>query len=263
LTNDHVIRGATQVIVVLHGGREREVNGIKRDPKSDLALLAIDPKGLTSSVVWGDSEKLDLGDWVLAIGQPFGLADTVTAGIVSGKSRGIGIALYEDLIQTDAAINPGNSGGPLVNLKGEVVGVNTAIKTTHGHFEGVGFAVPATRARRVAEDLAAYGRVRRAYLGLNVRRVDPAVAERLVLPGAVLITTIASEGPAADAGLRPGDILLQVADRPILGPGDLQASIEVAPVGKPLKLLVERNGKRQAMSVLPRSQPERFGLSEP
>ena len=121
LTNDHVVNGASRVVVILHDGRERPVSQIRRDPKSDLALLVIDPKGLTAAE-WGDSDALDTGDWVLAVGQPFGLSGTVTAGIVSGKGRGIGVTMYEDLIQTDAAINPGNSGGPLVNLKGEVVG---------------------------------------------------------------------------------------------------------------------------------------------
>jgi S1-C subfamily serine protease len=161
LTNDHVVQEAGRVEVTLHDGRARVASQVRRDPKSDLALLVIDPEGLTQAD-WGDSDALDTGDWVLAVGQPFGLSNTVTAGIVSGKGRGIGMAMYEDLIQTDAAINPGNSGGPLVNLKGEVVGINTAIKTQGGGYEGVGFAVPASRARRVAADLAEHGRVRRA-----------------------------------------------------------------------------------------------------
>ena len=173
LTNDHVVQGASRVVVTLPDGRERTAEQVRRDPKSDLALLVIDRRGL-SQAEWGDSEALETGDWVLAIGQPFGLSDTVTAGIVSGKGRGIGMAMYEDLIQTDAAINPGNSGGPLVNLNGEVVGINTAIKTLNGGYEGVGFAVPAARARRVAADLAEHGRVRRAYLGIQIGRVDRA-----------------------------------------------------------------------------------------
>ena len=157
LTNDHLVAGASTVRVVLHDGRERVATQIRHDPRSDLALLVVDPKGLTPAA-WGDSEAIDTGDWVLAIGQPFGLADTVTAGIISGKGRGLGGTSYEDLIQTDAAINPGNSGGPLVNLKGEIVGINTAIRTSRGSYEGIGFAVPASRAKRVAADLAQYGR---------------------------------------------------------------------------------------------------------
>src|SRR5262249_13169445 len=157
-------------------------------------------------------------------GQPFGLSGTVTAGIVSGKGRGIGIALYEDLIQTDAAINPGNSGGPLVNLKGEVVGINTAIKTLGGGYEGVGFAVPASRAPRVAADLAEFGRARRAYLGVSIRPVDPATADRLGSAGSALITGVAAASPAAAAGLLGGDVIVKVDGKPVEGPGPLQAT---------------------------------------
>jgi serine protease Do len=141
LTNDHVVQAGSRVVVALPDGRRRLAREVRRDPKSDLAVLTIDPQGLQQAD-WGDSEALEIGDWVLAIGQPFGLTGTVTAGIVSGKGRGLGeTTYYEDLIQTDAAINPGNSGGPLVNLRGEVVGINTAIKTISGGDEGVGFAV--------------------------------------------------------------------------------------------------------------------------
>ncbi|WP_435007402.1 trypsin-like peptidase domain-containing protein [Tundrisphaera lichenicola] len=259
LTNDHVIQGASRVVLTLSNGRERAVTQIWRDPKSDLALLQVDPTGLVPST-WGDSDSMDTGDWVLAIGQPFGLSGTVTAGIVSGKGRGIGIALYEDLIQTDAAINPGNSGGPLVNLKGEIVGINTAIKTLGGGYEGVGFAVPASRARRVASDLAQFGRVRRAYLGVSIRPVDPATADRLGSTGATMITGVAVASPAADAGLQGGDAILKVDGQPVTGPGPLQALIEVAEVGKPLGLTIDRNGQVIEVSVIPEPQPDRLSL---
>ncbi len=262
LTNHHVIDGATRVVVILSGGRERIVKGIRRDPKSDLAVLLIDPAGLTQAS-WGDSEALDTGDWVLAIGQPFGLSDTVTAGIVSGKGRGVGLALYEDLIQTDAAINPGNSGGPLVNMKGEVVGINTALKTAGGGFEGVGFAVPASRARRVASDLAEFGTVKRAFIGVNVRRADPAVVERVGQGGAVVISAVAPDSPASEGGVRPGDLLLKMDGKPVIGPGPLQSMIEVAAVGKPLVMAIERDGKPRDLKITPRAQPDRFGLPEP
>ncbi len=257
LTNDHVIAGASQVVVVLGNGRERPVSQIRRDPKSDLALLAIEPTGLTQAE-WGDSNVLDTGDWVLAIGQPFGLSGTVTAGIVSGKARGIGIALYEDLIQTDAAINPGNSGGPLVNLKGEVVGINSAIKTLGGGYEGIGFAVPSSRARRVAADLAEFGRVRRAYLGVTIRQLDAMSAERLGSNAAAMITSVTAPSPAAEAGLKAGDVILLVDGRAIEGPGSLQAMIEVAKVGEPLNLTLSREGKSLVVPVKPEAQPERF-----
>ena len=259
LTNDHVVQGAAQVVVVLGNGRERTVKQVWRDPKSDLALLSVDPSGLVQAD-WGDSDALDIGDWVLAIGQPFGLSGTVTAGIVSGKGRGIGIALYEDLIQTDAAINPGNSGGPLVNLRGEVIGINTAIKTLGGGYEGVGFAVPASRARRVAADLAEFGRVRRAYLGVTIRPIDAASAERLNVPGAAMIMTIAPASPASEAGLQVGDVILQVNGKPVEGPGPLQALIEVAKVGEPINVTIARGGQTINFPVKPEPQPDRYSL---
>ena len=258
LTNDHVIASASAVSVVLPNGRERVVTQVRRDPKSDLALLTIDPNGLVQAD-WGDSNALDTGDWVLAIGQPFGLSGTVTAGIVSGKARGIGVALYEDLLQTDAAINPGNSGGPLVNMKGEVVGINTAIKTLSGGYEGVGFAVPSSRARRVASDLAEFGKVRRAHLGVTIRPVEPEVADRLGVVHGALVTTVTNPSPAATAGLRSGDVITMIDDKPLDGPGSLQAQVEVAKVGEPMKLGVARGDKILEIQVKPEVQPDRFG----
>jgi serine protease Do len=262
LTNDHVVAGGPRVIVTLPDGRERVASQVRRDPKSDLALLSIDPEGLHAAA-WGESERLDIGDWVLAVGQPFGLSGTVTAGIVSGKGRGIGLLLYEDLIQTDAAINPGNSGGPLVNLKGEVVGINTAIKTSGMSSEGVGFAVPSSRARRVAAELAEFGRVRRAYLGLGTRLVDPETARRMGHPGAVVILSVALRSPAAEAGLQPGDMILKVRGKPIAGIGSLQTAIEVAKPGEPLALTIVRCGQEREVEVRPTVQPDELGQPEP
>jgi serine protease Do len=259
LTNDHVVNSSSRVVVILHDGRERPVSQIRRDPKSDLALLIIDPKGLTATE-WGDSDAIDTGDWVLAVGQPFGLSGTVTAGIVSGKGRGFGMTMYEDLIQTDAAINPGNSGGPLVNLKGQVIGVSTALKTMRGSFEGVGFAVPASRAKRVASDLARHGSVRRAYLGVAIGPVDPATAEKIEQPGAVVVNGITEGSPADKAGLRRGDILVKLQGQPLQGLGALQGAIEFATVGEPLTLTVNREGATRDVEVRPESQPEQFGL---
>lgn len=261
LTNDHVVQNASKVVVLLQDGRERPASQIHRDPKSDLALLIIDPKGLTKAD-WGDSQSLDIGDWVLAVGQPFGLSGTVTAGIVSGKSRGIGMSMYEDLIQTDAAINPGSSGGPLVNLRGEIVGINTAIKTVRGVYEGVGFAIPAARARRVAADLAEHGRVRRSYLGIQIGTVDRSTLERLDQPGAVAITGVSPGSPAAEAGLRVDDVLLRLDGKPVGGSGQLQTAIETAPAGTPITVEVDRNGERHELKVVPKDQPESFGLRE-
>jgi serine protease Do len=257
LTNDHVVPAVGRVIVTLADGRERVASQVRRDPRSDLALLTIDPKGLgLQQAEWGDSEALDTGDWVLAVGQPFGLSGTVTAGIISGKARGLGLAQYEDLVQTDAAINPGNSGGPLVNLKGEVVGINTAIKTLNGGYEGVGFAVPAARARRVASDLAEFGRVRRAYLGVQVGRVDPEAAARPGEAAGVPITGLTLGGPADRAGLKVGDRITKVGGKPVSGRGLLQSLVEFAPAGEPLTLTIVRDGQAREVEVRPAPQPE-------
>jgi len=253
LTNDHVVRDAPRVIVSLHDGRERAATVVRHDPRSDLAIVMISAPGLTAAR-WGGSEALDLGDWVLAIGQPFGLEGTVTAGIVSGKGRGLGRTPYEDLIQTDAAINPGNSGGPLVNLAGEVVGINTAIKTQGGGYEGIGFAVPSERAQRIADDLARFGRVKRASIGVLIGRLDPQRAERIGRRGAVPITGVAPLSPAADADLRPGDVILAVGETDVQGVGMLQSLMESAPVGEPLQLRVLRDDKPLSIVVRPVAQ---------
>ncbi len=263
LTNDHVVPDGPPIVVTLPDGRERPVKEIRRDPRSDLALLTIDPDGLTAEAVWAEGDRLDIGDWVLAIGQPFGLSGTVTAGIVSGKARGIRFAQYEDLIQTDAAINPGNSGGPLINLQGEVVGINTAIKSLGGGYEGVGFAIPAARARKVASDLAEFGRVRRAYLGVRIESPDPnAIAQRGREAG-VPITTVAPSSPAADAGLRVGDVIVKVGETPVSSPGILQSAVEFAPIHEPLTLTILRDDKTIEVQVRPGEPPETAGRPEP
>ena len=254
LTNDHVVGGFGRPEVVLHDGRRRAVSQVRRDPRSDLALLLIDPKGLTQAD-WGDSDAAEPGDWVLAVGQPFGLSGTVTAGVVSGKGRGVADAFYEDLIQTDAAINPGNSGGPLVDLRGRIVGINTAIKTRGGGFEGVGFAVPSARARRVADDLARFGAVRRSYLGVALAPVDDATADRLDQPGALWVSAVTPGSPASEAGLAPGDVLVKIDRKPVLGLGPLQSAVEFAEPGKPITLGLLRNGESVDVSVSPRLQP--------
>jgi serine protease Do len=261
LTNDHMVQGNSRVVVILDDGRERPVSQVRRDPKSDLALLVIEGKGL-SQADWGDSEALDIGDWVLAVGQPFGLSGTVTAGIVSGKKRGIGAAMYEDLLQTDAAINPGNSGGPLINLNGEVVGINTAIKTNGGGNEGVGFAIPATRARRIATDLIEHGRVRRSYLGIQIGPIDQERGERLGQSRAVEVNGVTPNSPAAEAGLVRGDVILNVDGKPVAGVSALQSAIEFAPVDRPLTLAIDRDGERREVKITPKAQPETFGLPE-
>lgn len=256
LTNDHVVPDAPRVVVLLPDGRQRTVKEIRRDPRSDLALLVIDTEGLVlTQAEWGDSEALDLADWTLAIGQPFGLAGTVTVGIVSGDRRGFGPVGYDDLIQTSAAINAGSSGGPLIDLDGRIVGINVAIKTLTGGYEGVGFAVPSSRAKRVAADLAELGRVRRAYLGVGTEEMD---ADRLTRLGSagVVVASIAAGSPAEEAGLKLGDVILKVGDRPARSPGAVRLAVEFAPIGRTLPLTIVRDGAAMTLSARPTSAPE-------
>lgn len=253
LTNDHVVPDAPRIVVILADGRQRNVKEVRRDPRSDLALLLIDPEGLgLAQVEWGDSDALDLADWVLAIGQPFGLPGTVSAGIVSAARRGFGPLGYDDLIQTSAAINPGSSGGPLVDLDGHLVGINVAIKTLSGGYEGVGFAVPASRARRVANDLAEFGRVRRSYLGISTEPTDP---DR-IRPAGVVVSSIASESPAEGADLKLGDVIVKIGDRPATTPGAVRVAVEFAPTGQPLTLTILRDGQTREVAVKPAPLPD-------
>ncbi|HEU5115431.1 MAG TPA: trypsin-like peptidase domain-containing protein [Isosphaeraceae bacterium] len=254
LTADHVVEFAEGLTVTLPDGQKRLVSAIVRDPESDLALLTIDPNGLTAAT-WGDSGSLDLGDWVLTVGSPFGLTGTVSAGIVSGKARSIHETRFEDLIQTDASVYPGSSGGPLVNLKGEVVGIVIAFQ---GESErGPSFAIPASRARRVADDLANLGRVRRAYLGVRL-------SENPESPGpGVLINAVEAGTPADQAGLKPGDVLQKVGDRPVSTPGEVRSLVEFAEVGKPLSLTVRRDHAPVVVEILPAEQPGRVVPAEP
>ncbi len=241
LTTNHAIGESAAIDVILADGRSRNVQRIARDPRSDLALLTIDSDGLNlTAAEWGDSEALDLGDWVLAIGQPFGLTGTVTSGIVGGKGRSINPSQYEDLIQTDAAMYPGSSGGPLVDLRGRVVGIATATQRRGRSDEGIGFAIPASRARRVADDLAATGRVRRSYLGVRIEGPDPQKVAEQGRNAGVQVGTLASGSPAEEAGLQVGDLIVRVGNRPIASPGELQAVIEFAPIGEPLELTIRR-----------------------
>ncbi len=207
-------------MVRLHDGREFKAVDVKTDPKTDLAVLRIEGAGPLPAARLGDSNKVEVGDWVLALGQPFGLEGTVTAGIVSAKGRGLGIADREDFIQTDAAINPGNSGGPLVNLDGEVVGINTAISTSNGGYQGVGFAIPIDLAKWVGGQLANGGKVHRSYLGVIIQPVTQPLAEqfKVKVHQGVLVTEVRPDTPAAKAGLKPGDIILKFAGQAGLHP---------------------------------------------
>ena len=260
LTNNHVVAGGGQVMVRLHDGREFKAVDIKTDPKSDLALVRIEGAGTLPAARLGDSDKVEVGDWVLALGQPFGLEGTVTAGIVSAKGRGLGITDREDFIQTDAAINPGNSGGPLVDLDGQVIGINTAISTNSGGYQGVGFAIPANLAKWVGGQLEQGGAVHRAFLGVAIQPITQPLAEqfKVKMHDGVLVTDVRPDTPAAKAGLKAGDVLLRFAGQTVTGPRELQNMVERCAIGSTQSLSVLRDGKPITLSVTCREMPADF-----
>ena len=261
LTNNHVAGGKANVTVRLNDGREFKAQQVWTDPKTDIAVVKINAPDLVAAKL-GDSDEISVGDWVLALGQPFGLESTVTAGIISAKHRGIGITARENFLQTDAAINPGNSGGPLVNLDGEVVGINTAISSRSGGNEGIGFAVPVNLAKWVATQLADGGTVRRAYLGVGIQPVTQQLANQFhVKPReGVVVTEVYPNTPAAKAGLKSGDVIVEFAGVKVANPVELQTTVESAAIGKVERLTIMRDGKRQELKLKAEEQPNDFGL---
>jgi len=251
LTNNHVVAGGGKITVRLFDGRRFKATEVKSDPQPDLAIVRIEGADGFKAARLGDSDNTEIGDWVLALGQPFGLEGTVTAGIISAKGRGIGITARENFLQTDAAINPGNSGGPLVNLNGEVIGINTAISSSSGGNQGVGFAVPINLAKWVGNQLVADGSVERAQLGVVIQRVTHELGEQFGVQAreGVLVTSVLPESAAATAGLKPGDVVLQFADKKITSPRQLQGIVERSTPGSAQELLVLRDGKQLTLSV--------------
>jgi serine protease Do len=259
LTNNHVIENARVIMVRLSGEEEYEARVVGRDPRTDLALLRIQGRRPLPTVKLGDSDSLRVGDWVLAIGNPFGLEQTVTAGIVSAKGRVIGAGPYDDFIQTDAPINPGNSGGPLFNTQGEVVGINSAIFSQTGGSVGIGFAIPINLAKELLPELKAKGRVTRAWLGVGIAPVSPELAKKLGRPGqdGALIAGVVPNGPAARAGIRAGDVVVAFQDRAVRRPDELPRLTAKAPVGTDVELRLFRDGKELAVKVRLGELPER------
>ncbi|MEW8505100.1 MAG: DegQ family serine endoprotease [Candidatus Thiodiazotropha sp.] len=251
LTNNHVVEGADRISVKFKDGRafQAEVSG--RDPKSDIAVLEIEAENVPELVL-GDSNRLDVGEWVLAFGNPFGLSHTMTAGIVSAKGRtGLGINDYEDFIQTDAAINPGNSGGPLVNLDGEVVGINTAIFSRSGGYMGVGFAIPINMAKGIANQLLDKGEVTRGFLGIVIQSLTPELAESF---GAgkqkgILVAEVNADSPAYKAGLKQGDLITKLGEETVDNVGDFRNRISLTTPGSEVELEIIRDGKAHVLKV--------------
>jgi Do/DeqQ family serine protease len=258
LTNYHVIEHAREVRVAAADGRELHARIAGADARTDLAVLRLEDATLPAARL-GDSESLQVGDIVLAIGNPFGLGGTVTMGIVSAIGRGsLGIADYEDFIQTDAAINPGNSGGALINTRGEVVGINTAIYSRTGGYQGIGFAIPSNMVRDVLDSILETGRVVRGYAGLRLQALTPDIARAFGLEETrgALVAALDPEGPAARAGLRRGDVIVSFRGRPIASEGDLRTQMSRLKPGETARLGVARDGRRLEMDVVLAEPPE-------
>jgi serine protease Do len=248
VTNEHVIDGADTVSVTLTDQQEFEAKVVGRDPKTDLAVLKIEAKQKLPAAALGDSDHLNVGDWVVAIGNPFGLTHTVTSGIVSAKGRVIGAGPYDDFIQTDASINPGNSGGPLFDLNGNVVGINTAI-ILQG--QGIGFAIPVNIAKTLLPQLMETGSVTRGYLGVSIQTLTPSLAKALNLEThkGALVSDVVPSGPAEQAGIARGDVIMKFNDKAIDDSRDLAATVASTPVGKDTKVLVLRDGREKTLSL--------------
>ncbi|HEV8642105.1 MAG TPA: Do family serine endopeptidase [Methylomirabilota bacterium] len=249
LTNAHVVERATEIEVITLDGNKHKAKLVGMDKKTDLAVLKLDDgKGKFSYARLGDSDKMQVGDWVIAIGSPFGLQATVTAGIISAKARQIGQGPFDDFLQTDAAINPGNSGGPLVNMAGEVVGINTAIVATG---QGIGFAIPSNMAKKIYTELQAKGKVTRGWLGVSIQPLTPELAKSFGAKDAkgVLVSDVVPESPAQKAGLQPGDILLEFDGKKMEGPADLQRAVGLAAPGNVAKARVWRDQNEKTVDI--------------
>lgn len=263
VTNNHVVAGADQVVVHLRDGSEYKAFEWKTDPRSDVAIVRIKPSAPLPTLKLGDSDASQVGDWVLAVGSPFGLDFTVTAGIISAKGRGQGILEREDFLQTDAAINPGNSGGPLLNLDGEVVGINTAISSRSGGYDGVGFAIPSNMARWVSKQLTEHGEVRRVFLGVLIQPVSNDLARQFnikVGQGAI-VGEVVPGSPAAAAKLEAGDVILTLNGKAVSNPRNLQGIVEQLEAGKSYPLEILRDGKQQSINVTIREMPKNLSLA--
>lgn len=262
LTNRHVIEDSEEVIVQLYDGREYRASEVRSDDQTDLAIVRIKPEGPLPAARLGDSDQLEIGDWVIAIGHPFELEQTVSAGIISAKGRTLSAVQRARFLQTDAAINPGNSGGPLVNLDGEVVGINTAIFSRTGGNQGIGFAIPINLAKWVVPQLIQYGRVMRSYLGIELIDLPPSRARELGVEGGVMVGRVFPNSPAEKAGVQRRDIIISYDRQPVRYPAELQELVERSPADTEHELEVIRDGKRIMLTVVVKPMPEDFGTRQ-
>jgi serine protease Do len=265
LTNNHVIEGAKDVTVTLADHQEYKARIVGRDPKTDLAVLKIEGKGTFPAASLGNSDNLQVGDWVIAIGNPFGLNNTVTSGIVSAKGRVIGAGPYDNFIQTDASINPGNSGGPLFNMNGEVVGINTAI-ISQGH--GIGFAIPVNTVKPLVPQLETKGSVTRGYLGVTIQTITPALEKALKLQDkkGALVADVTANSPAAQAGVKRGDVIVAFNGKEVSDNHALPALVAGTPIGQQATVTILRNGQKMQLAVkvgeLPAERADNGNLPE-
>ncbi len=258
LTNNHVVEGVDEIRIKLLNGKEYKGKFINSDPDYDVAVIKIEQNNLPTAKI-GDSDKLKIGQWVIAIGNPFGLDHTVTAGIISAKERSIGMgSKFNDFIQTDASINPGNSGGPLVDLSGEVIGINTAIQTTSGGNIGIGFAIPINAAMLVFRGIKEHGRVVKGYLGIYLEDLDPEKIEYFGLSSGngVLVTEVIKGSPAEKYGIKRGDIIIEYDGKRIGGVGDLQTKVATTVPGKKVEIKLIRNKKEKIVEVVIGERPK-------
>jgi len=251
VTNNHVIQDAEDIIVRVNGDQEYKAKVVGADPLSDIAVLQLETKDKFTPVAFGDSDKARIGDWVIAIGNPFGLGGTVTSGIISARNRSIGLSRYEDYIQTDASINSGNSGGPLFDMNGDVIGINTAILGRNGSI-GIGFSIPANSAKIVIDQLIEFGETKRGWLGVRIQDVSQEIAdvEKLDEPRGALVASVAENSPSDKAGIKAGDIILEFNGVKINQMKELPAIVAKTKVGKKVKVKVWRNQKEITKSVL-------------
>jgi serine protease Do len=263
VTNNHVVAGAEEVEVRFQDGKPMRSKAVFTDPRTDLAVIKLSATSPLPYAEFGDSDAMEIGDRVLAVGAPFGLTGTVTQGIISAKGRSLNMNLYEDFLQTDAAINPGNSGGPLVNLAGQVVGINSAIKSQNGGFQGVGMAIPSIMVKEVVTQLAKDGVIRRGYLGVSMRDLTAELAEKLKINAerGVVIMGTSPNAPGAKAGMKEGDVIVAVNGKAIEDGKLLQRLVRTAPLGKALDFDVLRDGKRQTLKVTVEQMPDDFGVA--